>query len=237
MRGATYCLAMRQDRRYGFNPRAPCGARLVVDEHDADKTAFQSTRPMRGATRRFRGYRQTLRFQSTRPMRGATMPRKAADAAAGVSIHAPHAGRDLKCRERLHACDVSIHAPHAGRDIVAGSGRAGASCFNPRAPCGARRRQRRRQMRVFMFQSTRPMRGATGEKYDYGRTKQVSIHAPHAGRDRESRSSRVPPNGFNPRAPCGARHGDSWTHKGEEVFQSTRPMRGATLCPARDGYA
>ena len=34
---------------------------------------------------------------------------------------------------------------------------------------------------------------------------------------------------FNPRAPCGARHGVVYRETGKEsIFQSTRPVRGAT---------
>ena len=78
---------------------------------------FQSTRPMRGATRAYqaayyaknisihaphagrdvvssRWSRQTSLFQSTRPMRGATEILKTTQSYYSISIHAPHAGRD-----------------------------------------------------------------------------------------------------------------------------------------------
>ena len=81
-----------------------------------------------------------------------------------------------------------------------------------------------------VFQSTRPVRGATGSQpavcgqggisihaphagrdpactVPRRRWRSISIHAPHAGRDR---SGGLPPVGglhFNPRAPCGARRG------------------------------
>jgi len=64
---------------------------------------------------------------------------------------------------------ISIHAPHAGRDPFCGF------TMPPRP----------------LFQSTRPMRGATyqdGVAYD---DIVISIHAPHAGRDSsEARASR-----------------------------------------------
>ena len=86
---------------------------------------------------------------------------------------------------------------------------------------------RLRQLRCFLFQSTRPLRGATAEIIK-GLSAQVfqstrplrgatlvlaierlkdriSIHAPLAGRDCSSHP-RAPENrNFNPRAPCGAR--------------------------------
>ena len=55
--------------------------------------------------------------------------------------------------------------------------------FNPRAPCGARPTNSDTFKRDFIFQSTRPMRGATlthGESYELIN---ISIHAPLAGRD------------------------------------------------------
>ncbi len=56
------------------------------------------------------------------------------------------------------------------------------------------------------FQSTRPMRGATKEMPPDERDPEISIHAPHAGRDRTKRTPYLE----------------------EPIFQSTRPMRGAT---------
>ena len=78
-----------------------------------------------------------------------------------VSIHAPHAGRDGR---RIHLDEiirVSIHAPHAGRDQSRRSGTSSFQGFNPRAPCGARLQLRKLMEADEVFQSTRPMRGAT----------------------------------------------------------------------------
>ena len=55
-----------------FNPRSPCGERLCADFTRKSHKRFQSTLPMRGATRS-RGYgTRSALFQSTLPMRGAT---------------------------------------------------------------------------------------------------------------------------------------------------------------------
>ena len=79
--------------------------------------------------------------------------------------------------------------------------------FNPRAPCGARRETwLPRPSPTSPFQSTRPMRGATGAS---------------------SRSLRAISH-FNPRAPCGARPIPATRPPRGRKFQSTRPMRGAT---------
>ena len=78
-----------------FNPRAPCGARPEFDFAAMADDAFQSTRPMRGATNALVGD-----FSG-----------------AAVSIHAPHAGRDASSFPCVVVTSVSIHAPHAGRDL------------------------------------------------------------------------------------------------------------------------
>ena len=171
-------------------------------------------------------------FQSTRPMRGATGTCTRADVPVLVSIHAPHAGRDRSSRRR--------------RSLGGG--------FNPRAPCGARPHAVRLLIRLQSFQSTRPMRGATARRLHVFEDGNVSIHAPHAGRDcrmsvallRTIVSIHAPHAGrddsfpdsaqgrqsFNPRAPCGARHLDDYPLLEMNKFQSTRPMRGATSLAA-----
>ena len=61
------------------------------------------------------------------------------------------------------------------------------------------------------FQSTRPMRGATVDVPPPTFILDISIHAPHAGRDL----------------------GQQQEHEQEQEFQSTRPMRGATHTKVR----
>ena len=166
-----------------FNPRAPCRARL----HYRHNT--------------------TLLFCFN--------PRAPCGARHGLTVFVPFP----------HG--VSIHAPHAGRDYTMGSADYIAQCFNPRAPCGARQAlsnagarrklfQSTRPMRGathtqrgdhkhFAFQSTRPMRGATHADRLSAARRDVSIHAPHAGRDAHPGNRTRLANSFNPRAPCGAR--------------------------------
>ena len=204
---------------------------------------------MRGATVGIGCGLGNIQFQSTRPMRGATKPVSAPPAPPVVSIHAPHAGRDNWSTHQFTRKGVSIHAPHAGRDQCVRPQSSPRWSFNPRAPCGARpilgrskthtsRFQSTRPMRgatpvnfaaqiLTVFQSTRPMRGATWRCPDCGFSFDVSIHAPHAGRDAHDArvlrghdvSIHAPHAGrdlwtpamsaattrFNPRAPCGAR--------------------------------
>ena len=87
-------------KHFYFNPRTPCGVRRFPLRTFPQPTAFQSTHPMRGATR--------LRIERHRETE--------------ISIHAPHAG-----------CD-SGHSPWRNR----------CRYFNPRTPCGVRRRDGQR---------------------------------------------------------------------------------------------
>ena len=101
---------------------------------------------------------------------------------------------------------VSIHAPRAGRDNASLSRVARRSCFNPRAPRGARPLGARRAgLREF-----------------------VSIHAPRAGRDEADERSLawVAVSIHAPRA--GRDDGVVLVFFDVPLFQSTRPARGAT---------
>ena len=134
--------SVRVSKRVSFNPRAPCGARRPHITRGGDDNAFQSTRPVWGATLRLPCWYLLL----------------------SVSIHAPRVGRDTsstsrtRCRRGFNPrapCGarlsrkisteqelwVSIHAPRVGRDIGAVVIRCLNHCFNPRAPCGARPRR------------------------------------------------------------------------------------------------
>ena len=123
---------------------------------------------------------------------------------------------------------ISIHAPHAGRDRKFSSGLLLSPNFNPRAPCGARRHGGGITSSTSIFQSTRPMRGATASALEPLPTTPISIHAPHAGRDRSVPTFIAGILNFNPRAPCGARRFRTLGFSPITLFQSTRPMRGAT---------
>ena len=72
------------------------------------------------------------------------------------------------------------------------------------------------------------MRGATRIGVCCVPVAEVSIHAPHAGRDHRAACSPSRCGSFNPRAPCGARPSIISCMSRRSSFQSTRPMRGAT---------
>ena len=79
-----------------------------------------------------------------------------------------------------------------------------------------------------LFQSTRPTWGATFQALLMPRAITVSIHAPHVGRDEGFAALIHRLNGFNPRAPRGARLARRNAKLRVERFQSTRPTWGAT---------
>ena len=186
MRGATPKPGYYKLDDIDFNPRAPCGARRSSGS-------------------------------------GAPGRRK-------ISIHAPHAGRDLS--NSAVACSktsISIHAPHAGRDSSARPRVRYRFQFQSTRPMrGATKAPQHRYLFLTKFQSTRPMRGATGHRATplaatvnfnprapcgarrrrsprtWGNP-EISIHAPHAGRDQKQAGQGTEQADFNPRAPCGAR--------------------------------
>ena len=237
-----------------FNPRAPCGARRAVAMPIVIPVIISIHAPLAGRDRAVNGDGKICnRFQSTRPLRGATHRASSPAQCAIISIHAPLAGRDLS-RAVSPDCSTRFQStrPLRGATTMPSVMEVPVD-FNPRAPCGARHaallyaRGRQRisihaplagrdrtaasaRHRMQPFQSTRPLRGATCQ--------------PPASSRR--------PRDFNPRAPCGARpslhpriiqcHPQISIHAPlagrdfflvvgyllRSIFQSTRPLRGAT---------
>ena len=72
------------------------------------------------------------------------------------------------------------------------------------------------------------MRGATAFRGKTDREVWISTHAPLAGRDTSALTEYILSYNFNPRAPCGARHGGGSRGLVSAGFQPTRPLRGAT---------
>ena len=125
--------------------------------------------------------------------------------------------------------------------------------FNPRPPCGGRRGIVRSFVSPPAFQSTPPVRGATLCHSELSEAIEISIHAPRAGGDLltsralfslgNAISIHAPRAGgdtyprhdfrgilyFNPRPPCGGRPEAEATRSLIQAFQSTPPVRGATM--------
>ena len=149
-------------------------------------------------------------FQSTRPMRGAT--------------RAPSNQRD--------SWHVSIHAPHAGRDAWISVWCSLQRGFNPRAPCGARQSRRCSHIQTACFNPRAPCGARLVARIRATLNVSFNPRAPCGARPRpwdDAGGKRR----FNPRAPCGARQRYCSDCAKEAWFQSTRPMRGATVEYAR----
>ena len=108
--------------------------------------------------------------------------------------------------------------------------------FNPRAPRGARRPAYFAATIDFHpFQSTRPARGATPVLARMASAISISIHAPRAGRDLYA-SLYKDIHKISIHAPRAGRDAHGLAADGVAgIFQSTRPARGATIeCRGRD---
>ena len=88
-----------------------------------------------------------------------------------------------------------------------------------------------------MFQSTRPMRGATYYSALGRQHLRVSIHAPHAGRDLNDVNSRYYFDEFQSTRPMRGATFSAPAIGATYLFQSTRPMRGATFRGGGGGLA
>ena len=129
---------------------------------------------------------------------------------------------------------ISIHAPHTGRDYDIQFGPRGAVVFQSTRPIrGATPTARKACIKPLSFQSTRPIRGATGHA-DCGRTHQapISIHAPHTGRDERLAMLITGIGQFQSTRPIRGATSCRYASLMPTVFQSTRPIRGATLSSA-----
>ena len=123
-----------------FNPRSPCGERLLPDLASGP----------------------SIEFQSTLPMRGATPPKEGSLTTRGISIHAPHAGSDQdQDRRACHAQDFNPRSPCGERRALTYT-RHRSAYFNPRSPCGERRACTGRTRRGSYFNPCSPC----GERLD-----------------------------------------------------------------------
>ena len=127
-----------------------------------------------------------------------------------ISIHAPHTGRDLPV-SRLHRYVLPFQstrpirgATHGLGDIFRGDGN-----FNPRAPYGARPPGLIPWRAWITISIHAPHTGRDSGMPGKSLNRSISIHAPHTGRDSKSSGGQISKDGF----------------------QSTRPIRGATVAP------
>ena len=171
-----------------FNPRAPYGARparkavikplskISIHAPHTGRDAIETSKAGGPGT-----------FQSTRPIRGATILHVTITLSRqNFNPRAPYGARLCPYKGVQYRQAISIHAPHTGRDVI----------------------QLMRSCVDYLFQSTRPIRGATsGEGYQAGATTNFNPRAPYGARQTRVFPEMTCQIHFNPRAPYGARHG------------------------------
>ena len=140
--GATPADLTGKRGNYHFNPRAPYGARPVL--------VFARL--------------VILQFQSTRPVWGATAPAASFTPRTGdFNPRAPYGARHNLTVHYLYVLHFNPRAPYGARQRTHDRLQAAERNFNPRAPYGARPKTAADRARDRIFQSTRPVWGATGE--------------------------------------------------------------------------
>ena len=226
--GATRSGPCEGLRGMRFNPRAPCGARRDELPRLLTLDRFNPRAPC--GARQAGGVRRLGLPVSIHAPRVGRDPARALFCLLIPSFNprAPCGARQHFGVEPRRCVQVSIHAPRVGRDIIdgmlhryGGGFNPRAPCgarhldachachfvgFNPRAPCGARRNISLAASAAGVFQSTRPVWGATVGNASQFLQNAVSIHAPRVGRDLHT----------------------SFQHPSARQFQSTRPVWGAT---------
>ena len=217
-----------------FNPRTPCGVRLVSITVATAQALFQSTHPVWGATEYLLQYHLRVK----------------------ISIHAPRVGCD-PVQPAKPAPSSKFQSTHpvwgATEDFL--PSKYGDGDFNPRTPCGVRHPYVPMDSgNLSQFQSTHPVWGATATPAARKENIYISIHAPRVGCDRLCGRSQLldevisihaprvgcdprpcllfcPVNYLNPRTPCGVRLAEADFFVDNTKFQSTHPVWGATWIP------
>ena len=191
----------------GFNPRTPCGVRLLVFCRVPGAHQFQSTHSLRSATRGERREKRPDEVSIHALLAECDRSQGRRQHQKDVSIHALLAECDLPtCNIQNVPINVSIHALLAECDPEKCPPRTAGTGFNPRTPCGVRLHVRR--------------------QWPVGQ--QVSIHALLAECDCPCCSRLSTTRRFNPRTPCGVRLPRTGKAAGTVWFQSTHSLRSAT---------
>ena len=169
-----------------FNPRAPCGARRLIvgravcneqisthaplagrdfrgHDREADTEKFQPTRPLRGATTLSRDKTTEVHHFNPRAPCGARLCWSCLSASRSLNFNprAPCGARQFRVFDPLRINRISTHAPLAGRDQMEHSSK-GKSTISTHAPLAGRDSLAYSLfVSSYVFQPTRPLRGAT----------------------------------------------------------------------------
>ena len=142
--GSDLCLVVDFGGTFNFNPRSPCGERLIGRAVEFSFFVFQSTLPVWGATRES----------------GLETPK-----ICYFNPRSPCGERPKNLLNHL-AIAISIHAPRVGSDMGQFTKGINTKDFNPRSPCGERQQHYRYHYLSYRFQSTLPVWGATSTDLD-----------------------------------------------------------------------
>ena len=185
-------------------PRA--GSDIAVMSYTQKEVGFQSTLPVRGATLSDLNVRRQCYISIHAPRAGSDQTAlRCPRANLYFNPRSPCGERHSKqtifniqknfnprspCGERhcgnvIHTEGswISIHAPRAGSDVIRFKRQEAVLYFNPRSPCGERPNSFTLSACEPLFQSTLPVRGATGAISTWVSMVWISIHAPRAGSD------------------------------------------------------
>ena len=144
-------------------------------------------------------------------------------------------GRDVSLRIEIIEPIISIHAPRVGRDACSAWTLHEQAIFQSTRPVWGATGPTSPRPPLSRFQSTRPVWGATPHRItpeDWA--KDFNPRAP-CGARRRWNGSMGKRDHFNPRAPCGARPKASLRRFISSLFQSTRPVWGATTATTPRG--
>ena len=211
-----------------FNPRSPYGERRELAAFNADLQKISIHAPRTGSDATSRSvFSLSAEFQSTLPVRGATRganllvlkiiyfnPRSPYGERPGcgravtkpvlISIHAPRTGSDLHADNLGGVDGISIHAPRTGSD-------------NSLAKL---------EYVYASFQSTLPVRGATSGPLGAAAATNISIHAPRTGSDALKPPPPAPPLPFQSTLPV---------RGATKIFLSRHTPRGISIHAPRTG--
>ena len=208
VRGATSSTCLTITAAANFNPRPPCGERRGGTDLQRLGVVISIHAPRAGSDVVVDLGADTFLYFNPRPPCG---ERRAPAALSWprciISIHAPRAGSDQAPGQGQYLAGISIHAPRAGSDPSVPICIYIPPNFNPRPPCGERPLAGCTPIITIKgFQSTPPVRGATGGCLGWHQGSAISIHAPRAGSDHTCGCQQLLGTCyFNPRPPCGER--------------------------------
>ena len=146
-----------------------------------------------------------------------------------ISIHALREENDpgtLRLTKRSK--NFNPHSPCGERPCWNIRPNAG-SYFNPHSPCGERLRQYATKAGKRYISIHTPLAGSDILVLDFAVRADISIHTPLAGSDLLHAPCPAHRKYFNPHSPCGERRYGKAVEQTVWEFQSTLPLRGATM--------